>query len=479
MTPSPLKSVLPRRAFLKTGALSALMLAGGLGAPGTTSALARPQNKRRKPTNVIFMVSDGMSAGTLTMADQFKVWREGKASHWRMAYERASAGCGLMDMSSRSSIVTDSAAASSSWGCGHRVNNGSINMSPEGRPHEPILHLAKQAGRKTGLVTTAKITHATPAGFAANLPDRGEEVLIADQYLERQYDVLLGGGVEFFCPGHRADGRDLVAEFTAGGHRVVRDAAALKALPDNADRVLGLFSENHLPFEVDRLNDPLLREQVPSLAEMTSRALKALSREGEGFIVQIEGARVDHAAHNNDAAGLLYDQLAFDDAIAVALEFQERNPDTLVIITTDHGNANPGINAAGGDDGGEKTFAHIQRFTGSYGRLGLTKEMTPNEIRSRFAEILGIDLSRAHANLLQASLGGERAMPYRRMNQLNSVIGQVLANHTEIGWVGRSHTSDYVQLLALGPGSEKIRGFNRNTDLFPIMARALALQIAG
>jgi len=478
MNTAAMKGALPRRAFLKTGALSTLMLAGGLVTPVAADNLRNPGSKKQKPKNVIFMVSDGMSAGTFSMADQFKIWREGKPSHWRMAYERGSCGSGIMDMSSLSSIVTDSGAASSSWGCGHRVNNGSINMSPKGLPHEPILNLAKRAGRKTGLVTTARVTHATPAGFAANVTNRDNEALIAEQYLERNYDVLLGGGLEFFSPEHREDEKDLATQFASSGHRVVRHAAEMKALPDSVGRILGLFSQSHLPFEVDRLNDPFLREQVPCLAEMTSRALKTLSATADGFIVQVEGARVDHAAHNNDAAGLIYDQLAFDDAIAVALEFQERHPDTLVIITTDHGNANPGINAAGGDKGGVKSFSCIERFAGSYGKLDLTKELTNDEIQGRFAEILGIDLSRAHINLLRANLEGEQVVPYRRLNRLDSVIGQILANYTEIGWVGRSHTSDYVQLLAIGPGSEKIRGFNRNTDLFPIMAEALALAIA-
>ncbi|HAC15528.1 MAG TPA: alkaline phosphatase [Bacteroidetes bacterium] len=334
-----------RRDFLKTGALGSLF-AGSVAVGCTTGTTSVAGNWKGKAKNVIFMVSDGMSAGTLTMADQMKRRLRGSASNWISLYEQNLVNRGFMDMSSLNAIVTDSAAASSSWGCGHRINNGGVNMSPEGEAYTPILMHFKNVGKKTGLVTTTTMTHATPAGFIANVPNRGMEADIAVQLLERQPDLLLGGGNRFFAADMRDDGRDLYAEFIQKGYHVARTKAELEALQNDGKPVLGIFFDSHLPYTVDHLNVPEYLRDVPTLAEMTGTALRRLSG-SEGFILQVEGGKIDHAAHSNDAAGLIFDQIAFDDAVGVAMEFVNANPDTLLIITSDHGNANPALNGFG------------------------------------------------------------------------------------------------------------------------------------
>lgn len=167
-----------RRDFFRVGAASAAVAGGGfhlIGSPrgddGTSAA--------RKARNVIVLVSDGMSSGTMSFADQFIRWRDGRASHWIDLYERGVVRRGLMETASLNSLVTDSAAAASSWGSGHRVENGAINVGPDGETYPTICGLAREAGKSTGLVTTARLTHATPAGFAANMADRNEEARIA------------------------------------------------------------------------------------------------------------------------------------------------------------------------------------------------------------------------------------------------------------------------------------------------------------
>jgi len=116
--------------------------------------------------NIIFLVSDGMSQGTLTMAELLRQRKEGRGSNWINLYREGKARSALMDMASLNSLVTDSAAASSSWGGGHRVNNGALNMGPSGEMYTPILKKFKQAGNAVGCVTSVPITHATPAGFS-------------------------------------------------------------------------------------------------------------------------------------------------------------------------------------------------------------------------------------------------------------------------------------------------------------------------
>lgn len=162
-----------RRTFLKAGGAATALAAGG-GWPLANAAAGEVATARAsaKPRNIIFLVSDGMSSGTLSIADQYLRWRDGRPSHWIRLYEEGKVSRGLMDTASRNNIVTDSAAASSAWGCGLRVNNDTVNMGPNGEAYEPILVTAKQHGKATGLVTTATVTHATPAGFAANIRNR-------------------------------------------------------------------------------------------------------------------------------------------------------------------------------------------------------------------------------------------------------------------------------------------------------------------
>lgn len=454
-----------RRDFLKVGALASLAVGGSrvLGA-GEGAVVG---GKGGVPRNVIVLVSDGMSMGALTLADQFLQWRDGRHSNWIGLYSQPGVRRGLMDMSSANDIVTDSAAAASSWGCGKRVNNGSVNMGPNGEEWEPILKIAAGRGKSTGLVTTATVTHATPAGFAANVASRRDEAAIAVQYLERGYTVIMGGGARFFSAAGRDDGRDLVAEFRTKGYHCVETASGLSALPADQAPLLGLFSERMVPYEIDRLHDGELMETVPSLAAMSRAALDRLRQNPEGFILQIEGARVDHAAHWNDIGALLFDQLAFDDAVAVALEFQREVPDTLVIVTTDHGNANPGLNS--GPNGGERTFSLINGFSGSFAGLRLRGSVAADEIKRRFEQMFAIEISDVEAVTLERRLNDDYAAVYRRMNGIPAMVGQVLANYVDIGWVGNAHTSDYVELCAVGPGSEGVPTFMRNTDLFHLM----------
>ncbi len=463
-----------RRDFIKVGALTSLLI-GASGCPpsvGSRTSKTRTGSRGGHARNVILLVSDGMSMGTFTGANQYRLWREGRPSHWMQLYLEGRAKRGLMDMASLNDIVTDSAAASSSWGSGKRVNNGSVNMDPEGRPQDPVLLLAKAAGKGTGLVTTATVTHATPAGFSANEASRHNEVAIALQYLDREYDVILGGGRRVFSSDVREDGQDVLAAFAQRGYAVVDSYRALQSL-GGEDKILGLFSGGYLPYELDRLNSPDLHESVPSLADMSRSALKALNQYRNGFVLQIEGARVDHAAHANDVGGLIFDQLAFDDAVAVALEFQENHPDTLVLITTDHGNANPALN--GGGNKGAGMFSKLSQFRGTQETLALQAGFTHAEIRDRFMDVMGLEISPDHAEHIHLSLQKTYQTPYRRMKSLSSVVGQVVADQLDFGWSGNGHTSDYVELCGIGPGSDRIQAFNRNTDLFTIMLEALGI----
>lgn len=476
-----------RRDFLRAGLAGSLLLPAALrSGPAAPSATAARHAEPGRARNIIFLVSDGMSLGALTLAERHLRLREGRGSRWLGLYSRPDIRRALMDTSSANSLVTDSAAASSAWGCGHKVKNGSLNIGPDGAAHPAILRLAAEAGRATGLVTTATVTHATPAGFAVNVGFRGDESDIAAQYLGLKIDAILGGGAKFFSPDARPDKRDLAADFAAAGYHVARDSASLAAAPADG-RLLGLFDESHMPYDLDHRAEAARLASAPRLPDMARAALSRLSRHAGGFVLQIEAARVDHAAHSNDIGGVLHDQLAFDEAVGVAADFAAGRDDTLVIVTTDHGNANPGLNGSGGNfdsRGGsygdtDKCFARLGGFrrTNQWTLSTLGAESTAAEIRDRVVEGTGLALVEDEIDLLSRALRKDPSPRegYRVRNAPLITFAQILANYTAIGWTGTQHTTDLVEFAAFGPGSESFPPFIQNNEVFGIMTRALGV----
>ena len=318
-----------RRQFLRASVLTSALL--GAEKSLTSAETRKASGNAGVARNVILMVSDGMNHGALSLARQYQGLVLQKEPNWMTLYREKPVVRSLAETFSANSCVTDSAAAASAWGGGKRVNNGVLNILPGGGEVTTLHQKLQKSGRKTGLVTTATITHATPAGFAANVDSRADEEGIAKQYFDRRVDVLLGGGQKFFS-------EELRAHFGTAGYDVfTRRSALMNANHGALKPILGLFSESHLPYSIDRNQVEKIAEQVPTLAEMSRAALGRLSQAPEGFFLMIEGARIDHAGHANDAAASVHDQIAFDDAIGVVMAFLEEHPDTLLMITTDHG----------------------------------------------------------------------------------------------------------------------------------------------
>jgi alkaline phosphatase len=468
-----------RREFLRTGALSGLAVGSGLlgGSPRKASQTYNAGDAK----NVIFLVSDGMSSGTLALADIVKQEQFGDKTNWIKLYESGQDyHRGLMDMASLNSPVTDSAAAASSWGCGHRIINDAVNWSPDDEPLKPICAIFRDAGKATGLVTTTRITHATPAGFSANVPARGMEDEIAKQYSERNYDILMGGGDRHFSAGSREDGEDLYATFEGNGYTVVKNKSELQQA-GAGEKLLGIFYDSHLPYTIDHKNIPELEEQVPTLAEMSKVALDRLDQKDNGFILQIEGGRVDHGAHANDAAAMIYDQIAFDDAVKVVMDFTENRDDTLVILTTDHGNANPGLGAYGPhyNDSPERLrtlYDYKRSFEWIYNELdfhwshdAVGDHVTVNRVRELLEYATSTRITEEEAIMAYKAFTGEFRAPFRDRQGPAGVLSGVMANYNGIYFITTTHTSDYVEIAAWGPGSERIPTFVRNTDLFDLM----------
>jgi len=462
---------LSRRSFMgaAAGAGAMLGLAGAVRTPLSAAPIDRAGEPKpaRPARNLIFLVSDGMSVGTMQLADLYLRLKRGRASWWADLIERGEVTRGVVDTRSANSYVTDSAAAACAWGTGVAHDNGRIGWAPDGSLPETILMRAKASGKATGLVTTTRLSHATPAGFCVNLEGgvRDEEDRIAFQMLERSVDVMLGGGARYFDP--------FIEEFGAKeSFSVVRTRDELLGLDSVSShgRWLGLFSHSHMAFELDREET-----EQPSLAEMTRAALARLDRNPDGFVVQIEGGRVDHAAHFNDAGGLLTDQVAFDEAIGAVLEFVGGRDDTLVVITTDHGNANPGLTdyAEAGIEGFEKLCAVRRSLEWAVRRMA--RDGSPEGISESIRAATGVELTPYEIDLLVRARRGERVDPFELRRREFGPIGQVLANHFKVSFVSPNHTADFVEISAMGPGMEMLPGFMRIHEVHPVLVSALDL----
>jgi len=462
-----------RRQFIKGASL-----AGAASVFSANSAAASATKKsipvaKAQAKNVIFLVVDGMCTGTMGLAHHWSLRNRQQPMNWMQLYSRSDLTRAVQDTASASSPVTDSAAAASAWGCGQRVNNGSINFSTSGEALTPLLVHAKQAGKATGLVSTCRITHATPAGFASNVPKRNMEDEIAQQYLQNEIDVLLGGGSRHFHEKVSLDGAPLLPAYASKGYQIAKNKRELLKHAGSA-KLLGLFDDSHIPYAIDRKND-VNHKEVPGLTEMFEAALKSLSPTKDGFVLQVEGGRVDHAGHANDPAAILHELLEFDRCIPIALDFIKKNPDTLLIVTTDHGTGGCQLDGKGsGYVGSGPALDVINQFKQSFEWLQ-DKFLETGEVDvALFKKATGIALDAESAAEIQTAIDSK--VGYLN-SQMTKIVQPKLWDATAVGWTSNYHTSECVDLMAIGPGSLRLPPFIENRQMFGIMTKALGLSV--
>ena len=337
--------------------------------------------------NVIFFLGDGMGPVTVTAARLYKGDKQLAASPGSLASsERARLSMQSLGMAariktfSRDGQTTDSAPSMAAYMTGVKMNNEVISMSAEtlayrpdgtqfvngedsacpadnGQPAVTLLELAKAKGRAVGAVSTTRVGHATPAATYAHVCNRNAYNTIAEQAtpghanynaaLGTGLDVLMGGGLRNYLtpdvnPGsRRTDGVNLVRLMQTAGYSYVDSGNKLAALDaTKAERILGLFAQAEMAYELDRANQQL---DQPSLKQMTEKALDVLSRNGNGFFLMVEGGRIDHALHGTNAKRALEDTLALDQAIEAAKAYMEKKDpglaNTLIVVTADHDHA--------------------------------------------------------------------------------------------------------------------------------------------
>lgn len=281
------------------------------------TASDKPEPESKKPVNIILLIGDGMGLSAVSTGfyygDQpsvFKRFRE----------------IGLQQTSSAIEKVTDSAASGTAMASGKLTYNGAIGVDTVKASVPNIAELLASMGWSTGVVATSTISHATPASFYAHVEQRYMEEEIVVQLLDSEMDFFAGGGRDKF--NKRADSADLLSLAADKGFTI--DTTGLPTPGTlSADQKYGFLPEpGSMPSTIDGRGD--------FLPQATSLAISHLSQNKEGFFLMVEGSQIDWAGHDNDADYLVGEMLDFEKVIAAALDFAEKDGNTLVVVTADH-----------------------------------------------------------------------------------------------------------------------------------------------
>lgn len=400
---------------------------------------AQPMRGSESPKNVILFIGDGMGVPQVTLGRLVDRGPDGNLALDGMPV------AGFARTHSADQWVTDSAAAATALASGKKTKNFVTGLDAAGATAESVWEKARKRKRAIGLVTTAKITHATPAPFVAHVKHRSQEAAVAEQMLGSDADVLLGGGKRWF-------GDPLLDRYRKAGYAVVRNRRELEA---SSGRVLGLFHDDHIPYVLDRKDEP-------SLAEMTSKAIDVLSKNPEGFLLLVEGARIDMACHASDAPSSVREMIDMDDAVRAALEFARKDGRTLVVVTADHGTGALAIT--------EKVMVRRDRFAkvkASCERIEhLLKE--GGDLKSLLRELAGVEDATPEEldEVARSKPGFDRAM----------WIGEIVSRRCGVTFMPmkyrltepnltHGHDGAMVPVYAFGPGAEKFGGTIDNTDI--------------
>ena len=269
---------------------------------------------QKKPKNVIFLIGDGMGIA--------QVYAGMVANGNKLALERCTYS-GFSKTYSANNFTTDSGAGGTALACGVKTNNGMIGMSPDSVAAQSILELAEMNGLSTGIVVACALTHATPASYIAHQINRDMYDEIATDFLKTDIDVFIGGGRKYF--EKRTDNRNLIEELKQKNYLIADNLEDVKAV--KSGKLAGLLYDDH---------NPAMPERGNMLPESTVAAIDILDNNKKGFFLMIEGSQIDWAGHDNNSKQVVKEMLDFDKTIEKALDFAQKDGNTLVIITADH-----------------------------------------------------------------------------------------------------------------------------------------------
>ena len=422
------------------------------------------KHAKSTPKNIIIFIGDGMGVSTVTAARIFDGQSKGlKGEEHVLAFEDFE-NLALIKTYNTNAQVPDSAGTATAILSGYKTNIGAVNVRPNESVRKMVLNSCilknspptmaehtKKTGRAVGIISTARITHATPAAMYGHAVDRGWEADtdvderaakfkckgLAAQLMNSPVDIVLGGGRSKFTDEQIASWQ------TKDRHIYVEDAAGLRAAPKD-QTLLGLFTPSHLSYEADRDDS-----QEPSLAEMTGFAIEALGARGTGYVLMIEAGRVDHAHHGTNAYRAMTDMQALNEAVKVAKE--KTGDDTLLLVTADH--------------------SHVFTLAGYPVRgnpiLGLVRNPDPENGGA------AKEYAKAEDGKPYTTLGYQNGPNVREADSAaltdNLVQAKDFQQQTAVNLESETHSGEDVPLYATGPGAARFRGVMEQDEIGQIL----------
>lgn len=296
-----MKTKIFKSSLLLIFSISLFILIGGAG----------KSSNKPKVKNIILLIGDGMGLAQVHSAML--------VSDTPLNIERAQF-IGLSKTYSANSYTTDSGAGGTAISTGTKTKNKSIGVDSTGKKLKTILEYAEDAGKSTGLVTTCNLTHATPASFVAHQTGRYMDIEIAKDFLKTEVDVLIGGGAFIF------DSLEITAAMQKKGYQVVYNIDSVNS--KKKGNLACFAARNHLL--------PILKGRDSFLSKSVKIALEKLNTNSKGFFVMVEGSQIDWGGHDNNLDYVNTELIDFDKAVGLAMDFADKNPGTLVIVTADH-----------------------------------------------------------------------------------------------------------------------------------------------
>ena len=288
--------------------------------PSTTPTTTISTSSPKTAKNIIFLIGDGMGL-TQTTAGMYA--NGNKTELEKFEY------IGLHKSHASDNLITDSAAAATAFACGIKTYNGAIGVDDNKQSITTILEEAEAKGMATGLVSTSTIVHATPASYIAHNESRQNYEEIAADFLETDIDLFIGGGKKFF--ERREDERNLTTELRQKGY-IVTDFIDSDLLNLNIDvtKNFACYTSEEQPLPVAQGRD--------YLPDVTRQSIEYLDKKSgdEGFFLMVEGSQIDWGGHANKADYIISEFIDFDKALKEAVDFAEKDGNTLVVVTADH-----------------------------------------------------------------------------------------------------------------------------------------------
>lgn len=429
--------------------------------------------------NVIVMIPDGTSASVLSLARWYKGFQEGRtdASLHLDPYL-----CGMVKTFSSDAPIGDSAPTTSCYMSGMQSQAGYNSMYPPATDHDLVpvdatrtyqpLMTAFEAARilrhkSVGIVISSHITDATPADCVAHYFDRGNSEVLTKQMAHNNIDVLLGGG-NLYAKQYES----MLKE--NGVNVVFDDLQAFRA--NQSSKMWALFCPKEMPYNLDRDTS-----RFPSLAEMTETAIRSLTQNEQGFVLMVEGSKVDWAAHDNDAKTVIDEFLEFDKAVKVALDFAQKDGHTVVVILPDHGTGAISMGNRNCNHGYSKLsisqiIEPLTHFSISAEKMGdLVENAAESEVKSLFEQYFQIEITQSELDSLLLAKANINEKNKGR-HKLTRSVTKVLSQHTYIGFTTYGHTGEDVFLAVYHPFGDIPTGLMTNAEINQYLCKQLQIE---